>query len=194
MLFNSLAFWVFFAVFFVVYYATSGNRRLWICLLGSYFFYGWWDWRFLGLIGVLTLANYWFGLRIDASDVSADRQRWIAASVVLSLGMLGFFKYFNFFVDSARTFLIAFGYKAGPGTLEITLPVGISFYTFQALSYNIDLYRHQIEVERSLLRFATYIAFFPHLLAGQIVRASQFMPQLRCDAASSDSFFLWCSY
>lgn len=183
MLFNSLIFWVFFSVFSAAFFATNGSWRLRMCLAGSYLFYGWWDWRFLGLIGFLTVANYWFGLRMAASDSAVAHRRWITASVVTSLGVLGFFKYWNFFVDSARAGLEAAGVPFHGGSLEIILPVGISFYTFQAMSYTIDLYRREIGVERSLLRFATYIAFFPQLVAGPIVRASEFLPQLRRDAA-----------
>jgi alginate O-acetyltransferase complex protein AlgI len=186
MLFNSFVFWVFFGVFWIGYWALHGNRRNAWSLVASYVFYGWWDWRFLGLIIFLTILNYWFGLEI-AKDQAGERtrHRWIVASVTASLAILGFFKYFNFFVASARSSLIALGLTPAQGTLEIILPIGISFYTFQAMSYTIDLYRREIEVERSFIRFATFMAFFPQLVAGPIVRASDFLPQLRRDAQFS---------
>ncbi len=187
MLFNSLFFWAFFGVFTLGYWALKGRARNTWSLAASYLFYGWWDWRFLGLITLLTGLNYYFGLEIAKDLANArSRRRWIIASVVTSLGILGFFKYYNFFVDSASALLASLGLPAGQSTLSIILPVGISFYTFQAMSYTLDLYRRQIEVERSLLRFATFIAFFPQLVAGPIVRAADFLPQLR-----RDSVFSW---
>ncbi len=185
MLFNSLIFWAFFVAFSPGYWGLRGRSRNAWSLAASYVFYGWWDWRFLGLIAVLTGLNYWFGLEIAKEQSlghQRSRRRWIFASMLSSLGILGFFKYFNFFIDSASDLLGALGFSAGTGTLDIILPVGISFYIFQAMSYTLDLYRRQIEVERSLLRFATFIAFFPQLVAGPIVRAADFLPQLRRDS------------
>lgn len=118
---------------------------------------------------------------MDRSTCSKERKRWVVISIVTSLVTLGFFKYANFMIDSASALLNALGLPAGHGTLEILLPIGISFYTFQAMSYTIDLYRREIEVERSLLRFATFKAFFPQLVAGPIVRAADFLPQLQKD-------------
>lgn len=183
MLFNSIIFWVFFALFYLVYWNVKGKVRLWHCLLGSYIFYGWWDWRFLGLISFLTGANYWIGLKMGRTKQQHLRKRWISLSVATSLAVLGFFKYYGFFVESACEVLTVIGFQCNLSSVKIILPVGISFYTFQAMSYTIDLYRRQIPVERSLLRFATYIAFFPQLVAGPIVRASEFLPQLRRDAS-----------
>lgn len=194
MLFNSLVFWAFFGIFFPVYFWLKGKARLWFTLGGSYLFYGWWDWRFLGLICFLTGVNFWLGLRMDRSICPMERKRWVVISIVTSLVTLGFFKYANFMIDSASVLLRAFGLPAGHGTLEILLPIGISFYTFQAMSYTIDLYRHEIQVERSLLRFATFKAFFPQLVAGPIVRAADFLPQLQKDQLFNWRKFLegWC--
>jgi alginate O-acetyltransferase complex protein AlgI len=189
MLFNSLIFWAFFTIFIVGYWSIRGRMRNAWSLVASYVFYGWWDWRFLALIILLTGINYWFGLEITKEQTLGHphaRRRWIIASVVTSLGILGFFKYYNFFIESTTAFLASIGLTASHSTLEIILPVGISFYTFQAMSYTLDLYRREIEVERSLLRFATFIAFFPQLVAGPIVRAADFLPQLR-----RDSIFSW---
>jgi len=182
MLFNSLIFWSFLPGFLLLYFATKGTARLWVCLAGSYLFYGWWDWRFLGLIILLTGFNYWCGLKISAVESgSLERKRYVGLSVVCSLVILGFFKYFNFFIDSFAGISGALGFGFNSGTMSIILPVGISFYTFQTMSYTIDLYRKQVEVERSLLKFSVFVGFFPQLVAGPIVRARDFMPQLQTD-------------
>lgn len=182
MLFNSLIFWLFSAVFFPAYFFTRGRHRLWVCLIASYIFYAWWDWRFLGLIVGLTILNYWLGLFMDTA-APAQRRVALIASIAASLCVLGFFKYANFFIESIFSGLAALGFNGVKHHLEIILPIGISFYTFQAMSYTIDLYRRKIPVERSLLRFATFKAFFPQLVAGPIVRAATFLPQLYRDAS-----------
>jgi len=181
LLFNSLPFLVFLPVFLVLYFATRGRARLWVCLLSSYVFYGWWDWRFLGLIGLSTVVDYFVGLGLAASDDPKRRKRLVLVSLCTNLGLLATFKYFNFFADSFAALLSTFGFEATWTTVHIVLPVGISFYTFQTLSYTLDLYWEKIEVERSLLRFATFVAFFPQLVAGPIVRAGELLPQLRED-------------
>ena len=182
MLFNSLTFWIFFPSFFALYFLTIGKVRLWVCLLGSYLFYGWHDWRFLGLIVVLTGVNYWCGLKIVSSEEGSVRRMYYATfSVVCSLAILGFFKYLNFFYDSFAGLSQAIGFQFNAGTMGIILPVGISFYTFQTMSYTIDLYRKEVELERSLLKFAVFVSFFPQLVAGPIVRAREFIPQLQKD-------------
>lgn len=186
MLFNGLAFWVFLPIFLLFYSALRGQARLWLCLAGSYVFYGWWDWRFLFLIGFMTLVNFFIGLRMEASTDQRHRKHLLWASAATSLLVLGFFKYANFFVDS-------FSAMTGIGDgvmLSIILPVGISFYTFQTMSYTIDLYRGDVQVERSLLRFATFVAFFPQLVAGPIVRAADFLPQLYEDQKMTWERFL----
>lgn len=181
MIFNSLPFLVFILLFMPVYFYLRGWRRLLWCLAGSYFFYGWWDWRFLGLIAFSTLVDYFVGLAMARTQHAQRRRLLLAVSVVVNLGVLAVFKYFNFFADSLRVMLRTFGWEADWATLHIVLPVGISFYTFQSMSYTIDLYRRKIPVEQSLLRFATYIAFFPQLVAGPIVRAAELLPQFRRD-------------
>jgi D-alanyl-lipoteichoic acid acyltransferase DltB (MBOAT superfamily) len=182
MLFNSLVFWVFFPVFFSLYFLTKGTLRLWICLGASYLFYGWWDWRFLGLIALLTGLNYWCGLKIAESEGGSGwRKHYVTFSVICSLVILGFFKYFNFFIGSFEAVATELGFGFSYGTMSIILPVGISFYTFQTMSYTIDLYRNEVDVERSLLKFSVFVSFFPQLVAGPIVRARDFLPQLQSD-------------
>ncbi len=181
MIFNSLPFFVFISIFLPLYYVLRGRARTVWCLLASYVFYGWWDWRFLALILFSTFVDYAVGLRLSV-DGAAARKRWLWLSMAANLGVLGFFKYFNFFLDSAREMMTELGFAAGGGQpLSIILPVGISFYTFQSMSYTIDIYRRQIPVERDFLRFATFISFFPQLVAGPIVRARDFLPQFRKD-------------
>ncbi len=181
MLFNSIVFIAFISIFIPVYFASRGNARIWVCLLGSYIFYGWWDYRFLALIFILTGINHVCGREIDRSTSERRRKRYLWISVATSLSILGFFKYFNFFLENVHVVLQALGASNERVALDIILPVGISFYTFQTMSYTIDIYRRQIEPEPSFLRFATFVAFFPQLVAGPIVRASTFLPQLQSD-------------
>ncbi len=181
MVFNSLDFFLFAAVFFPLYFALRGRARLWLSLIASYVFYGAWDWRFLALIVTSTLIDYYLGLSLEDEQNETRRKRLLQLSLIANLGFLAFFKYFNFFIESATAGLQGLGYDGSLSTLNIILPVGISFYTFQSMSYSIDVYRRQIPVERNLLRFATFIAFFPQLVAGPIVRASDFLPQFAKD-------------
>ena len=181
MTFNSLTFLIFLGIFLACYFATRGNVRLWVCLIGSYVFYGWWDYRFLSLIVISTLIDYTVGLLLGRTDNPTTRKLQLTISLCSNLGLLGFFKYFNFFIESFHHVAQTLGLGGSVSTLNIILPVGISFYTFQTMSYGIDVYRRQIPVEQSLLRFATFVAFFPQLVAGPIVRASDFIPQLYTD-------------
>ncbi len=181
MVFNSVNFFVFAAIFFPLYFALRGRARLWLCLIASYVFYGAWDWRFLGLIVLSTCIDYYLGVAIEGQNDPVKRKRLLQLSLLANLGFLAFFKYFNFFIESAIAGLDSIGYDQSLSTLSIILPVGISFYTFQSMSYSIDVYRRQIAVEHNFLRFATFIAFFPQLVAGPIVRASDFLPQFEKD-------------
>lgn len=133
----------------------------------------------MSLILLSTVIDYSIGLRLDKEETPKARKRLLHTSIIVNLGILAFFKYFNFFIDSFRDVLLTFGVEASISELNIILPVGISFYTFQSMSYTIDLYRKKIPVERDFLRFATYIAFFPQLVAGPIVRAKDFLPQFQ---------------
>ena len=182
MLFNSLAFLVFAPVFFILYFSLHGRARLVWCVLASYFFYAWWDWRFVGLIAGSTLVAFYCGRMIGASRSTRSKKFWLWSCVICHLAALGFFKYFNFAAGSLQAALHTLGFDFNYHNPGILLPVGISFYTFTALSYTIDVYRGKIDPpERDLLVFATYECLFPHLVAGPILRASDFLPQLKKD-------------
>jgi alginate O-acetyltransferase complex protein AlgI len=180
MIFTELRFLTFFAAVFAVHWALPANRgrKAWL-LLVSYAFYAAWDWRFLSLILVSTLVDYLVGLGLSRTDVPRTRRALLITSLLANLGLLGFFKYFGFFVDSALQLGELLGLTLHRPSLEIVLPVGISFYTFQTLSYSIDVFRRKIEPTRDLLDLALFVAFFPQLVAGPIVRAADFLPQLR---------------
>jgi len=181
MLFNSIAFLVFFPTFLLAYYCTRGYTRLWLTLLASYLFYAWWDWRFLPMLWFQTGFDYWVAKRLHGMDDPRRRKVLLTLSMISNLTLLGFFKYFHFGVDTLEQVLRLAGVTLPPVTLQIVLPVGISFYTFQSMSYVIDVYRGEIEPEPSLLRFATAVAMFVHLVAGPIVRARHLLPQLHGD-------------
>lgn len=183
MLFPTTVFALFFLLVFIGGWLLSPRRRLWtlFMLAASYVFYGWWDWRFLGLILFCTLINQAFARLLAwlPGQGGAGGRAWVlAASVVVNLGILGFFKYCRFFVMSAYALCGQLGVPCRLPLLDIVLPVGISFFTFQAMSYVIDVYRREIPPARSVLDFATFLAFFPQLVAGPIVRASEFLPQI----------------
>ncbi len=148
-----------------------------LLLIASYYFYAYWDWRFVGLIVFSTLVDFFIGLAMTRASATRTRRGLMIASLTANLGMLATFKYYDFFVGSAQEAFAFLGLELG--TLNLILPIGISFYTFQTLSYTIDLYRRQIPPCPSLLDFALFVAFFPQLVAGPIVRAADFLPQLR---------------
>ena len=180
MQFDTYIYALFLPVVFLIYWWLR-KRLTWqnaFLLAASYVFYGWWDWRFLGLILITTLTTFFTALPIGGNSRRAVRRGFVAANVVVNLGILATFKYFNFFADVLRDLLGALGLHADWPTLNILLPVGISFYTFQAISYTIDVYRGKTKATRQLLPFMTYIAFFPQLVAGPIERADHLMPQL----------------
>lgn len=179
MIFTEFRFFVFFAVVFAVAWFVGSNRvrKGWL-LLCSYAFYAAWDWRFLSLILLSTAVDYEVGHRLEESRSPRHRRALLVLSLCVNLGVLGFFKYFNFFVDSAIDLFGILGIPMNPWSLRIILPVGISFYTFQTLSYSIDIYRCQIHCTRDRLDFALFVAFFPQLVAGPIMRARDFLPQL----------------
>jgi alginate O-acetyltransferase complex protein AlgI len=172
--FNSLDFAVFLPIIFIAYWAirrrSAQNALL---LVASYVFYGWWDWRFLGLIFASSLVDFTIGLAL----AKERRRSLLILSLVFNLGLLGFFKYFGFFIDSAASLLEAIGMRTNRHTLQIILPVGISFYTFQTLSYTIDVYRGRIQATRDWVSFFTFVSFFPQLVAGPIERARDLLPQ-----------------
>lgn len=187
MVFNSITFLIFIAIFFPFYWLLKGRPRMWLCLIASYVFYGWWDWRFLGLVMFTTTLDYWLGILIEDAVSPYRRKRLVILSVISNLGFLGFFKYFNFFADSFVHVLHTLGFQPNWHTLHILLPIGISFYTFQSMSYTIDVYRKEIKAERDFFLYATFVSFFPQLVAGPIVRAKQFLPQFQ----EGDRRFSW---
>ncbi|MEK9968444.1 MAG: MBOAT family O-acyltransferase [Ferrovibrio sp.] len=179
MIFTDFPFLVFAIIFFPLYFVTRGQLRITLMLVASYIFYSWWDWRFLSLLILTTLVDYCAALKIADSRSPSRRHSYLMISVVANLTVLGFFKYFNFFIDSAAVVLDSIGLHYSMPVLDIVLPIGISFYTFQSMSYTIDVYRRESRAERSLLVFATCVAIFPHLVAGPIIRASTLIPQVR---------------
>jgi alginate O-acetyltransferase complex protein AlgI len=186
MVFNSITFLIFSGIFFPIYFLLKGRYRMLWSLAASYLFYGWWDWRFLSLIVISTFMDFQFGKVIGATDDAKRRKQMLVFSMIMNLGFLGFFKYFNFFIDSFTLMLQGFGLEPSVSTLNIILPVGISFYTFQSMSYTIDVYRKEIPVEPDFIKFATFIALFPQLVAGPIVRASDLLYQM-----DEDKKFEW---
>lgn len=178
MLFTSPAFAIFLPIVLVLYYLLSHRWQNRMLLVASYIFYGWWDWRFLSLMAISTIVDYWCGVLLGRYR-EKPIGRWIVFfSVATNLGLLGVFKYFNFFVDSFAEMSAAFGLPITVSTLNIVLPVGISFYTFQTLSYTIDVYRGDIRPAHNLLNFSLFVSFFPQLVAGPIERASHLLPEI----------------
>lgn len=178
MLFTDLIFWAFFAVVILAYLALPHRAQNRMLLIASYVFYGAWDWRFLSLILLSTVVDYIIGLRMDAETDQARRKRLLLVSLSVNLGMLAVFKYFGFFVESFQSMLGGMGYEADPFMLSIVLPVGISFYTFQTLSYTIDIYRRDLKPTHDFFDFALFVAFFPQLVAGPIERAKNLLPNI----------------
>lgn len=182
MIFNSVDFFIFLIIVFVLYWwVLNKNTRAQnvLILIASYFFYGWWDWRFLSLIVISTTLDYFVALKIHSSREFNVRKYWLWASIVFNLGLLGFFKYYNFFVDSWVDMLSSFGYQTKSSwTLRVILPVGISFYTFQTMSYSLDVYYKKLKPTKDFLTFAAFVSFFPQLVAGPIERASNLLTQI----------------
>ena len=179
MLFNSYIFWIFFALVLILYLNLGHRSQNILLLVASYLFYGWWDWRFLSLVAASTLIDFTCTRQIAATGASQSRRKlMLIVSIVSNLTFLGFFKYFNFFAGELASILSAIGLQANMPTLQIILPVGISFYTFQTMSYTIDVYLGKAQPARRLLDFALYVAFFPQLVAGPIERFGRLMPQI----------------
>lgn len=182
MLFNSLVFFLFFAGTYAIYRVLPLRGQNWLLLGASYYFYGYWDPRFLGLIVFSTAIDYLAARKVGRHRSAAryDAARaWLALSVGLNLAVLGLFKYFDFFSASFAALLGQLGFEAHPVILELALPVGISFYTFQTMSYTIDVYRRRMDPVLDPVAFALFVAFFPQLMAGPIERAKKLLPQLQ---------------
>ena len=190
MTFNSLQYAVFLPVVLVLYWAVRHRAQNALLLVASYLFYGAWDWRFLGLLVFSSVVDFSIGRSLGRAERESRRHSLLVTSLVVNLGVLGFFKYFNFFVDSAVDLLGTVGLEPATPAIRVLLPVGISFYTFQSLSYTIDVYRRRIEPTSSLLDFCTFVAFFPQLVAGPIERASHLLPEIQNPRRRPDSFQL----
>lgn len=180
MLFNSFIFLFFLAAVVPIYYLLPHRYRNAFLLVCSYFFYAYWDWRFLSLIWISTAVDFTIGKKMYGTRGTSKRKRLLAVSIIANLGLLGFFKYFNFFTESFNQFIGALGFRPLDSLhLNIILPIGISFYTFQTLSYTIDIYREKLKPEDSPINFALFVAFFPQLVAGPIERAVNLLPQIQ---------------
>jgi len=182
MLFNTIEFFIFLPTVFILYWFVFPKNLKYqnlLILVSSYVFYGWWDYRFLSLIFLSTVIDYFIALQMVKSDVERKRKRLLVASMIFNLGMLGFFKYYNFFVDSWVNAFQTAGFEIEhTWTLQIVLPVGISFYTFQTMSYTIDVYRKNLRPTKDFISFASFVSFFPQLVAGPIERATNLLPQI----------------
>jgi alginate O-acetyltransferase complex protein AlgI len=180
MLFNSIDFAIFLPVVFLLYWFVFNknlNLQNFLLVVASYFFYGWWDWRFLSLLLFSSLVDYLVGIGLLHQKDSLRRKFLLATSILVNLSFLGFFKYYNFFLENFITAFTLLGIRFEATSLNIILPVGISFYTFQTLSYSIDVYRGKIEPTKDFIAFSAFVSFFPQLVAGPIERATHLLPQ-----------------
>ena len=182
MLFNSLGFAVFLVLVFILYwFVANKNLKLQnlLLLFSSYFFYSCWDWRFLFLLLFSTLLDYYSGIQIERSSTLTRRKFWFWLSILANLGFLGVFKYFNFFAESLKDLFTSIGFQVNIWSLQLILPVGISFYTFHGLSYVIDVYNKRINAEKNYIDYAVFVSYFPLLVAGPIERATHLLPQIK---------------
>lgn len=182
MLFNSISFAVFLPIVFIFYWFLANKNLKFqnvLLLVSSYFFYACWDWRFMFLLLFSTLLDYFTGLKMQDSESQKRKRIWFWLSIVINLGFLGIFKYYNFFAESFAEAMSQLGWKVSPLMINLILPVGISFYTFHGLSYVIDIYKNRIKAERSFVDYAVFVSFFPLLVAGPIERATHLLPQIK---------------
>ena len=180
MLFNSIEFAIFLPIVFLLYwFVVAKNLKLQngLLLLVSYVFYGWWDWRFLSLIAFSSFVDYLVGVGLGRQENTNKRKLLLLTSIVVNLGFLGFFKYYNFFAESFVDAFSLFGQKLSVSRIKVILPVGISFYTFQTLSYSIDIYKKKLAPAKDMVSFFAFVSFFPQLVAGPIERATNLLPQ-----------------
>jgi len=180
MLFNTIDFAVFLPVVFILYwFVFNKNLKLqnFLIVASSYFFYGWWDWKFLGLIAFSSIIDFSTSLYISSTQSKKKKKAALFISIFTNIGILAFFKYFNFFLDNLNTAFAFFGQNISSDSLSIVLPVGISFYTFQTLSYTIDVYRNDLIPTKDFIAFSAFVSFFPQLVAGPIERAKNLLPQ-----------------
>lgn len=182
MLFNSFEFLLFLPIVFILYWFVFRQRRWqnFLIVIASYVFYGWWNWKFLVLIALTSTCSFVSGIALERFCKERHIQKWISVSnIILNLAILGVFKYYDFFAESLQSAIAHFGYDLDFATLNLVLPVGISFYTFQALSYTIDVYRGKIKATHDPVEFFAFISFFPQLVAGPIERATNLLPQFQ---------------
>lgn len=182
MLFNSIGFLIFLPIVFCLYWFVFNKKyqnQNKLLLLASFYFYACWDWRFLFLLMFSIGLDYFSGIKIENSRNKREAKFWLTLSIVINLGFLGFFKYYNFFIESFADLLGGMGFKVNIWLLNVILPVGISFYTFHGLSYVIDVYKKRIRAERSFIDYAVFVSYFPLLVAGPIERATHLLPQIQ---------------
>lgn len=180
MLFNSFEYLLFLPTVFILYwFVFKKNLKLQntFLLVISYFFYGLWDWRFLSLIIFSSIVDFYCGKAIDSASKQSSKKTWLTISMLVNLGFLGVFKYYNFFAKEFAEACSSFGFQVDALTLDIILPVGISFYTFQTMSYTIDVYREKLKPSKDIIAFFAFVSFFPQLVAGPIERATNLLPQ-----------------
>lgn len=177
MLFNSFEFLIFFIVVIAIYFSIAHKYRWLLLLLSSYFFYGYWEIKYLIIIVVSTLIDFYVGIKIHESNQQSQKKTFLYVSLLSNLSILFVFKYYNFFIDNLSAILKSGGYSYQIPLIEVLLPVGISFYTFQTMSYSVDIYNGKIQPEKKLGIFALFVSFFPQLVAGPIERASHLLPQ-----------------
>lgn len=182
MLFNSIEYLFFFFIVIVLYWSLANKKLIFqntLLLIASYVFYGWWDYRFLTLIFISTFVDFFIAREINLTQKIGQKKLLLSFSLIINLGMLGFFKYYNFFIDSWINLVQGLGYQVNSTTtLSIILPVGISFYTFQTLSYTLDVYYKRLNPTNNFINFATFVSLFPQLVAGPIERAKNLIPQI----------------
>jgi alginate O-acetyltransferase complex protein AlgI len=182
MLFNSFSFALFLPIVFIIYWfgvnKSTKNQNI-LLLLASYFFYAFWDWRFLFVLIFSTFLDYFTGIKMSETSNKSHKKFWFWLSISVNLGFLGVFKYYNFFATSFAEAISKIGFSVNPWTLKVLLPVGISFYTFHGLSYVIDIYKDRIKAERNFIDYSVFVSFFPLLVAGPIERATHLLPQIQ---------------
>lgn len=182
MLFNTLSFGIFLPVVLLLYWVATRRSLAWqnlLLLVSSYYFYACWDVRFLALLVFSTALDYYTGIKIHEAQGKSAKKTWLTISLLINLGLLGFFKYYNFFIESFADGLNLLGFRTNAATLDILLPIGISFYTFHGISYVVDIYREKVTPERNFVNYSVFVSFFPLLVAGPIERATHLLPQIR---------------
>jgi alginate O-acetyltransferase complex protein AlgI len=182
MLFNSIEFAIFLPIVFLLYwFVVNKNLNLQnvLLLIASYSFYGWWDWRFLFLLFSISVFNFYIGIKIDKNETDTIRKKWLILGLIINIGVLGIFKYYNFFINSFIDLASLIGYNLPKSTTKIILPLGISFYMFLSMSYIIDIYKKILNADRNIIHILLTLSFFPIILAGPIQRPISLLPQIR---------------